>query len=257
MFSAISHYFFFLLINIDWILLLLVLISYMLHKISQKQRGKKTMVTCLFLFVALHILPVGRILFTQLENRVPQVTLPEHVDGLILLGGSFDLLNTPQRKEPVFNMAGPRLFEFIELALKYPNAKLLLTGTKLESTRAKEILSKYEIAENRFIIEDQSKNTHDNAQLTFGIAKPQPNETWVLVTSAFHMPRSLGLFRGQGWNVVPYSVNYLTSGQINLKTFLPDRLQTIALSTALKEWAGLINNYIQGKSPELFPTVSR
>ena len=58
----------------------------------------------------------------------------------------------------------------------------------------------------RMLFETAARNTHENAVLAHALAKPRPGETWLLVTSASHMPRSVGVFRRAGWDVVPWPV---------------------------------------------------
>ena len=69
---------------------------------------------------------------------------------------------------------------------------------------------------------------------------PQPGETWLLVTSGWHMPRSVGIFRRQGWNVIPYPVDYLTDGRkVAIKD--PDFDDGLGLlNLGLHEWIGLV-----------------
>ena len=86
------------------------------------------------------------------------------------------------------------------------------------------------------------------------IVHPTPGEVWILVTSAFHMPRSVGLFRAQGWRVVPDPVDYRT-GFLAGKTPPPlqFRWNLTLLSVALKEWFGMCTNWLLGHSESLFP----
>ena len=64
------------------------------------------------------------------------------------------------------------------------------------------------LEEGRVIYEDRSRNTTENAEFSRDIARPRPEETWLLITSAFHMPRAVGCFRRVGWNVVPFGGLY-------------------------------------------------
>jgi uncharacterized SAM-binding protein YcdF (DUF218 family) len=58
--------------------------------------------------------------------------------------------------------------------------------------------------------EANSRDTWENAVFTRDLVKPKPGETWLLVTSAWHMPRSVGIFRRLGFDVIPYPVAYRT-----------------------------------------------
>ena len=67
------------------------------------------------------------------------------------------------------------------------------------------------------MLEDRARSTRDNALLTLPLARPQPGERWLLVTSAMHMPRSIGVFRRAGWpELQPWPVDYRTTGRLEL-----------------------------------------
>ena len=75
----------------------------------------------------------------------------------------------------------------------------------------------------------------------------------ILVTSAFHMPRSVGLFQAQDWRVVPNPVGHQAgAGDVAIPNF--DFAQNLTLlSVALKEWIGMFANRLLGHSERFFP----
>ena len=84
---------------------------------------------------------------------------------------------------------------------------------------------------------------------------PQPDETWLLVTSAFHMPRSMALFRKAEFPVTAWPVDYRTSGREGIAFFTDnpvDSLQTATLG--IREWIGLIAYWLSGRIDEPFPS---
>ena len=86
------------------------------------------------------------------------------------------------------------------------------------------------------------------------LAKPQPGETWVLVTSAFHMPRAVGLFRRAGFEVLPWPTDYFAAGDEGPAFRLGSAAENVAVaSVALREWAGLAGYYLTGKIDALVP----
>lgn len=244
-----------LLINIDLVLQVLLIFGLILCMTPWKEWGKRCVVIVLIPFLVLSLTPMGRWMITSLENRfVEQHSIPPDVTGLILLSGSFSLSETETRNRPVYNKVAARLFEFIELAHQYPHLKLLVTGTPLEIKFTREVLKKHGINLKRVIFEDQSLTTKDNAYNSYALINPGDTR-WALITSAYHMPRSVSLFRGAGWNILPYPVDYQTSGTYSFKSWLSglDHLNILAASAAIKEWAGLVNNYLEGHSKELYP----
>ena len=208
-----------LLINIDLVLQALLIFGLILCMTPWKEWGKRCVVIVLIPFLILSLTPMGRWMVTTLENRFAQQgDLPPDVVGLILLGGSFALQETEIRNRPVYNKVAARLFEFIELAHKYPNLKILVTGTPLEIKFTQEVFKNHGIDLGRVIFENQSTNTKDNAYNSYALIKPQ-NDRWALVTSAYHMPRAVGLFRGAGWNIFPFPVDYQTAGNYGMNTW--------------------------------------
>ena len=106
----------------------------------------------------------------------------------------------------------------------------------------------------RIIEEGASRNTEENAQLTKELLNPQPGETWLLVTSAFHMPRSVGLFRKAGFEVVPWPTDYFTTGQDSFGIRLDQPAENFSVATrAMREWVGLLAYWATGKIDEVWP----
>ncbi|MBV8839099.1 MAG: YdcF family protein, partial [Alphaproteobacteria bacterium] len=89
---------------------------------------------------------------------------------------------------------------------------------------------------------------------TRDILKPKPTERWLLVTSAHHMPRAMGVFRAVGFPVEAFPVDYRTRGAIDIArpfSTLGDGLRRT--DTAAREWVGLLAYRLSGRTTELFP----
>ena len=83
---------------------------------------------------------------------------------------------------------------------------------------------------------------------------PRPDERWLLVTSAWHMPRAVGVFRQAGFPVTAYPVDFRTGGRANvLRPFATLSEGLRRLDVAAKEWAGLVGYRLTGRTGELFP----
>lgn len=211
---------------------------------------------------AIAVLPIGNNLLIILENRFPIVQqLPEKVDGIIVLGGIVNEVITKVRGQTSFGGSIERLTEFAELSRKYPTARLLFTSGsgKLLSQEIKEadvvgpLLVRLGIDLDRVEIENQSRNTFENAVKSKELVNPAPDENWVLVTSAFHMPRSVGIFRKIGWKVIPYPVDFNFTGEAVFKPSFNLNGGLNSLSSAIHEWLGLIFYWLTDKTSALFP----
>ena len=230
---------------------------------SRWRRAGRWLITLLAVAaLAVATLPIGVQLSLMLENRFPAVTEPpERIDGIITLGGILDQFVTKQRGQISFGGGADRLAQFSRLAQRYPDAKLVFTGGSGRALRQdvkeadyiKPVMDLLGVEADRIIVENQSRNTYENAVAAFNLVKPKPGETWILITSAFHMPRTVGCFRKVGWRVFPYPVDYRLQGDENWELGFSFITGLAQLSHALHEWVGLIAYRLMGKTDILFP----
>ena len=224
--------------------------------------GRTILGTLLALSVVLGTVPVSQWLLQQLETRfpVPQ-PLPEHVDGIILLGGEIEPEVTLQNNQPVLTGGAARLLAFADLARRYPDARLVFTGgsgrlidrsaTEAAAMRVAGRAIGLDLA--RITFEDKSRNTHENAIFTKPLVGPHPGETWLLVTAATHMPRAVGCFRAAGFPVVAYPVGFTAAGKLGWLFHFRFDAGFRSLGPAFKEYSGLLAYRILGYTNELFP----
>ncbi|ATU91949.1 YdcF family protein [Phyllobacterium zundukense] len=221
--------------------------------------------SCAFLVLALGAwTSLGALMMHPLEDRFQRpAALPDKVDGIVVLGGGLEGGVNLVRGGYEMNSSGDRFVEAAILAARHPEAKVVVTGGtgnmilegEGDGVTAPRLLTALGIAPNRLIMESQSRNTYENAVFTKEMVDAKPGETWVLITSAFHMPRSVGLFRKAGFDVVPWPSDYRTSGNetIGLAQDNPqDSLQNMSL--ALKEWVGLLAYWMTGRIDQLLPS---
>lgn len=204
--------------------------------------------------LALAVLPLGDLLIAPLERQYPPAPKLSQVDGIIVLGGGEDF---GADLRPGVNEAGDRFIAAAMLARDWPDARVVFTGGSgalrhigaevRNADVAQALLTGLGIAPDRIVLEGQSRNTAENATLTRAVVEPQPGEVWVLVTSAFHMPRAMGSFDAAGWDgIVPWPVDYRAEGLANgLGWDLTAHLQV--LNTAVREYVGLIAYRITGR----------
>jgi uncharacterized SAM-binding protein YcdF (DUF218 family) len=202
--------------------------------------------------------PLEILLMRPLQSRFPPPAhLPDRVAGIVVLGGAVDTRQS-RLGRVALNSRAERLTAFVDLARRYPEAKLVYTGgasnePQSEAEIAKPLLLMLGLSEARLILETRSRDTYENAVFTRDLVRPAPGETWIVITSAAHMPRAIGAFRGAGWSVIPFPVDYrrLGDGDDTFGRHLGRGLNL--LNAALREWLGLAHYYVSGRSSELFP----
>jgi uncharacterized SAM-binding protein YcdF (DUF218 family) len=213
--------------------------------------------------IGLGLLPIASYVILPLEQRFPPFQDDGRpVDGIILLGGSVDASESASRETIVANESAERVLDTIQLAHRYPQARILISGGggtvfgdgAAEAPIIADFLKSIGIDPTRMIVEDRSRTTSENAMFSRELGKPQEGERWLLVTSAWHMPRAVGVFERAGFPVTAYPVDFRTSGGSGGQrpfAFISDGLRRLDVGT--KEWAGLIGYYATGRTTELFP----
>ena len=212
---------------------------------------------------AFGLLPLANYLFVPLEGRFSTFRDDgKPVDGIILLGGSVDAQDSVNRGAIVVNEAAERLLDVVQLTRRYPDARLLIVGGggtvfgdgTAESPVTASYMKSIGIDPARILIEERSRTTFENAVFSVPIAKPKEGERWLLVTSAWHMPRAVGVFEKAGFPVVPYPVDFRVGDSFRgVRGFgsISDGLRRFDVGA--KEWAGLVAYYLAGRSSALFP----
>ena len=216
--------------------------------------GALAMAVCL-------LLPVDDWSIRPLEDRFPAITEPpEKIDGIVVLGGAIDELTSRDRNTPTLNSAANRITSFVFLARRYPQARLVFTGgsgaiqqgLSNEARYARILFAQLGLPAERITFEAASRTTWENATDSFALVKPKLGETWILLTSASHMPRAVGAFRKAGWNILPWPVGY-QSRDLIIAWGRPLGQKLATLDWAAHEWIGLAAYYLQGRSSALFP----
>ncbi len=207
--------------------------------------------------------PAANWLILPLENRFPKPALEGRtIDGVIMLGGAVLERQSAAHDQIALNDAGERILALVELARRYPQAKLVVTGgagfysgaTATEADILRRMIGRLGLPPERIIFEDRSVNTHENAAFSKVLAAPRPGETWLLVTSAWHMPRSVGIFRAAGWPVVAYPVDFRTAGAADAgRGFFSVSDGLRRADVAMREWVGLVAYRLTGRSNALLP----
>ncbi len=185
--------------------------------------GRKLMVASIILLAICGFSPLGKLLLYPLESRFPpwDATRGAPPDGIIVLGGSIDADVSAAHGGAIVRSAADRIIGAAALARRYPNARVIYSGGSAN-----------------LISNDARKD----------------GERWLLVTSAFHMPRSVGLFRKAGFNVEAYPVDWRVGERGDLFMFSSVALEGLGRTDiAIREWIGLVAYRATGKIDRLLP----
>ncbi len=214
------------------------------------------------LFVTLYT-SAGTVMLQALENRFARSALP--VEGprcIIVLGGSFEAEVIAARGGVELNQAGDRFVETLRLLQAYPEARVLVSGGDGsfsgryagDAAVSAAFFGAYGISPARLIQEEASRTTFENVENTRDLLRRHGLDGCLLVTSAFHMPRAVGLFRKAGLSAVPWPTDYRTSGVASLKLdFTQPSANAQLTTTAIREWIGLAAYYLAGRTETLMP----
>lgn len=228
--------------------------------------GRRFVTFGALLLLVVGLSPLGNLLILPLEDRFPRADLdqPPEPAGIIILGGAENRLVGSTRKAPTLNEAGERLVEGAILAHKFPDAEVAFSGgdagilykSDSEADGAAALLTKLGVAPDRLILEANARDTYENAVF---LRKELAQEgdldgRWLLITSAYHMPRSMGAFREAGFDVEPWPVDYRTRGKADLTRPFDKVSEGLRrVDTATREWVGLLAYWLTGRSNTLFP----
>ena len=224
--------------------------------------GRWLAIVSLALVLFLGIGPVGTWLIHPLEERFPAYVEDERpIAGAIVLGGAILPNLSFDRRQLVLGYAGERVVAFADIARRHPNLRLIFSGGSgailgedaVEAAAFARFGAALGIEPSRVTLERISRTTWENAQMSKPLLPPDADGRWLLVTSAWHMPRAVGAFRAVGIDVVPYPVDYRTSPRRlwRLEPSIASGLDRVDF--AVREWIGLLSYRLAGRSSAFFP----
>jgi uncharacterized SAM-binding protein YcdF (DUF218 family) len=225
--------------------------------------GRRLLAASVLLLALCGFSPIGRLLILPLEQRFPPWDASQGPpDGIVVLGGAIDPDLSAVLDRPALGHSGDRIVAAAELARRYPTARIVYSGGNAnligddslkEADYALSMLEDLGVAKARLTAERLSRNTFENAEFVKTIVKPKQGERWLLVTSAVHMPRSIGLFRRAGFNVEAYPVDR-RAGESEGFWFHPMAISGLERTDlAMREWIGLTAYRLTGKIDRFFP----
>lgn len=216
----------------------------------------------LLLFIVLFT-TTGNFLLQGLETRFPKPDRdPDNLQCMIVLGGAFENEVNTAKHGIEFNAAADRFLETLRLAQKYPQSRILISGGdgslsggyEGDAAASARFFPAFGIPRERLVEETTSRTTFENALNTKKLLESQGLANCLLITSGYHMPRSVGIFRKQGIEIAPWPTDYRTDGKVTLGIdFTQPSLNAQNMATAVREWYGLVGYYFAGRTSELYP----
>lgn len=260
---------FFFLSKLFWMLVqpvtlvfLLVLAGWLLVLFGRRRLGLVTGGLGILMLGLASFTTLGALLLLPLENRFTRpAEMPTQVDTIVMLGGATSGRVSTLRQVAELTDAGDRLTETLMLARRYPAARIVMSGGsglpgadgEPEAETAARFFTAQGIAPERLVLESASRNTDENAVLTKVMLGETPG-TVLLVTSAFHMPRSVGLFRKVGIEVIAWPTDYRSAGDEGLWIDVVNPVVNLnVVGVGVKEWIGLAVYHWTGRIDNLFP----
>ncbi len=245
--------------NVFFILFFLTVLFLFLNR----QKWAKIFAVLAFLTVLIvGVMPLSSAMLVALEDRFPHPRqLPDNIEGIIVLGGMVNAEVSKSRGLISLNDNVERITSLVELTKKYPTTKVIFTGGSgvlfrpdlKEADDVEPLLRGLIQKTNTLVLENNARNTYENALLTKKKIKPEQTGPWLLVTSAFHMPRSVGVFREVGINIIPYPVDYKRPKDLGYALSYYPMGGFVGFRSVFHEWLGLLAYYVTGKTSEFFP----
>jgi uncharacterized SAM-binding protein YcdF (DUF218 family) len=219
--------------------------------VSLISRSKKWKYRCLIAAIVLLVLFTNPFLFNQFAQSwdiAPYKSDNKKYNCAIVLGG---FSSGSYKADGYFNTAADRFIQGTKLLSTGQTSHLLITGGTgsllsgefREATWVKKQLHQFNYPDSAILIESNSKNTLENAKFSKVVldrAKLKP--PYLLVTSAFHMRRSLMIFKKAGMEVIPYPANYLIRRKAVVSDIIPEADILSYWNIYIKEVVGYVAN---------------
>ena len=201
------------------------LISFFFYK---KKIFKKILFFCFLLIFFIGFFPLGSFFLKYLEKDFYTQKDFKNLDIIVVLGGAENVFDTMKFNKLHLHQSSERLTALVKLGNDYKNAKLIYLGGK-PYLNNKEILSETEVAKlyfkdikfdlNRIIFLENSRNTIENLISLKNYLKNQNYNKMLLITSAFHMQRSLLVAKKLKLEFTPYAVDFRSGSDFFISNY--------------------------------------
>ena len=245
------------------LLAVLIGLGLILHRFGRRRMARLCLGAAGVGYVAIALTPLPEWAMRTLEDRLPAPAVdPAATAGAIVLGGA---TTNPRLAEErgtyLLGDAAERLTAAAGLRVRHPDLPIVFSGYH-GSVRARgwpegeitrRLLADLGLDPATFLFEERSRNTFENARYSYEWLQPDGRAPWLLVTSAFHMPRSVAAFRAAGFEVVPYPVDYraLRPAETWWEPSVAGRFELFRLAS--REALGLVAYRLLGRTDRLWP----
>jgi len=251
------------------LLVILFAAGAILSKLGKRRPALRLLASSGALYVIFGFSPLANWVLAplELEARALAAKNLDGAAGIIVLGGAIKSPSWLAEGTPYLNESGSRMTETLLLAARYPSLPVLFSGGKserfssedreTEATLARRFFEPFNLVPPRLKFEDRSRNTFENAVFSARMLQPKAGQKWILVTSAFHMPRAKALFEAQGFEILARPVDFSTNGFYDWWRPFPKASDGLRrLDIAAKEWSGLAMAWMLGElsqRPKIIP----
>jgi uncharacterized SAM-binding protein YcdF (DUF218 family) len=203
------------LINLTNLILFICIISYFLKKFFFKNFFKIISYIGIFFLILFSLFPIGKKLINTLEEKYITSVLPDNYDYIVVLAGGEEIYTTFITNKLNLNSASERLIASVKLANKKKDSKIIFLGgsgflkkhTLDEADVAKIFFKDIDFDLKRVVFIKNTRNTIENLK-EFKKLNLKNQSNSILITSAFHMKRSLLISKKLDLNLIPYAVDF-------------------------------------------------
>ena len=210
-----------------------LIITFALLYFNKIKKAKKYLKVSILWMLIVSWAPFGNLMLYPLESVYPKLEkIPTNIEYILLLGGDRD----------------KRAWEAVRLYHKLPNVKIITSGFSLhdsvsDAKKTKKLLIESGISEGKILMQELAKTTFEEAE---HMKKRVGEKPFILVTAAYHMPRTIALFKKAGLNPIPAPANFNKPEEDGVMSILQSK-QLQKTEHAWHEYLGLIVYKLQGK----------
>jgi len=231
------------------VFIFILLISGLIFFVLRKKVGKILIIASIIFYYFFSISPVADLVISPLENQYKnkEQRLSDVENIVLLIGG------VKKGDLPISSKLGESsLFRTVKAVEIYFQAEhkptIIISGSDpiSSSSRPAEEIAKFiqsfNISKENILLEEKSKNSYQSAK---EIKKIIGDESFILITSAYHLPRSVYIFRKMGLDPIPVPADFKAEENYNILDFFPDPGNLKKCDLAFHEYFGLLYYHLR------------